>query len=340
MTSTRSTSAPSDGDGASDEGSPAAASQPLSSSVDGQLPETQPPEIQPPADDPAESPLRSALAAIATVGPPLTIVTALMIYFGWARSNTQSHLMGVDVSLFGFTTQDYVLQSISTLFVPLLVIGGASLAALAGHRRVSWALRDAHARPRLQQAGRVALAAGLIVAAVCLGIAAVSSTRDSLVLPLLLAAAVAVAGYGAWLADAAGPIGPAGRASYPPGQRALRTFLVTALVSLALFWELSSYAGVVGRGYAVQLESSVSQLPRATAFSADPLGIEAPGVREDRVVVPAAAGRSVVRYRTTGLRFLVRSGDRLFLLHDGWRIDGGVVVVLPDTDAIRWQFSH
>jgi hypothetical protein len=329
MTSIRPDAAPPSGDGASDGRTPATPPEP-----------SPPAPGSPAAEEPAESPLRSALAAIATVGPPLTIVTALMIYFGWARSNTQSHLMGVDVSLFGFTTQDYVLQSISTLFVPLLVIGGASLAALSGHRRVSWALRDAQARPRLRQAGRLALAAGLVVAAVCLGIAAVSSTRDSLVLPLVLAVAVAVAGYGAWLADAAGPMGPAGRASYPPGQRALRTFLVTALVSLALFWELSSYAGVVGRGYAIQLESTVSQLPRATAFSPDPLGIEAPGVREDRVVVPAAGGRSVVRYRTTGLRFLVRSGDRLFLLHDGWRIDGGVVVVLPDTDAIRWQFSH
>jgi hypothetical protein len=291
-------------------------------------------------EEPIESPLRSAVSAIATVGPPLTIVTALMIYFGWARSNTQAHLMGIDVSLFGFTTQDYVLQSISTLFVPLLVLGGVGLAALAVHRRLSWALRDPEARPRLRWAGHIALAVGLVVAAACLVIAAVSSTRDSLVLPLVLGAAVAVAGYGAWLADAAGPRGPAGRASYPPGQRALRTFLVTAVVTLALLWELSSYSGVVGRGYAQQLEQNVSQLPRATAFSAEPLGIEAPGVREERVVEPSASGRKVVRYRTTGLRFLVRSGDRLFLLHDGWRIDGGVVVVLPDTDAIRWQFSR
>lgn len=311
--------------------------------VDGQPAQTSSPLEEPvehPAEEPAESPLRSAVSAIATVGPPLTIVTALMIYFGWARSNTQAHLMGVDVSLFGFTTQDYVLQSISTLFVPLLVLGGVGLAALALHRRLSWALRDPSVRPRLRQSGRIALAVGLVVAATCLVVAALSSTRDSLVLPLLLAAAVAVAGYGAWLADAAGPRGPAGRASYPPGQRALRTFLVTAVVTLALFWELSSYSGVVGRGYAEQLEHSVSSMPRATAFSADPLGIEAPGVREERVVVPASRGRNVVRYRTTGLRFLVRSGDRLFLLHDGWRIDGGVVVVLPDTDAIRWQFSR
>lgn len=291
-------------------------------------------------EEPAESPLRSAVSAIATVGPPLTIVTALMIYFGWARANTQAHLMGVDVSLFGFTTQDYVLQSISTLFVPLLVLGGVGLAALAVHRRLSWELRNPHARPRLRQGGHIALAVGLLVATVCLVIAALSSTRDSLVLPLVLGAAVAVAGYGAWLADAAGPRGPAGRASYPPGQRALRTFLVTAVVTLALLWELSSYSGVVGRGYAQQLERDVSQLPRATAFSAAPLGIEAPGVREERVVQPAANGRNVVRYRTTGLRFLVRSGNRLFLLHDGWRINGGVVVVLPDTDAIRWQFSR
>src|SRR5690606_32792219 len=69
-----------------------------------------------------ESPLRSALSVVTTLGPPLTIVTALMIYFGWARSDAQAQFMGVDVRLFGFSTQDYVLQSISTLYLPLLVM--------------------------------------------------------------------------------------------------------------------------------------------------------------------------------------------------------------------------
>src|SRR5438067_1708421 len=47
-----------------------------------------------------ESPLRSALSVLTNLGPPLTIATALMFYFGWARSDAQARYMGLDVSLF------------------------------------------------------------------------------------------------------------------------------------------------------------------------------------------------------------------------------------------------
>jgi hypothetical protein len=105
---------------------------------------------------------------------------------------------------------------------------------------------------------------------------------------------------------------------------------------------------VVGRGYTLQLARSVPALPRATAFSATPLGIQAPAVREERLRVgpgtsPGAspgASKDAPRYRTTGLRLLVRSGGRMFFLHDGWTPWRGTVIVLPDNDQVRWQFSR
>jgi hypothetical protein len=84
----------------------------------------------------------------------------------------------------------------------------------------------------------------------------------------------------------------------------------------------------------------VSQLPRVTAFSTTSLGIEAPGVREERIEVSPATGNDAIRYRTTGLRFLASSGGRIFLLHDGWKPRGGTVIVLPDNEQVRWQFSR
>lgn len=66
-------------------------------------------------------------------------------------------------------------------------------------------------------------------------------------------------------------------------------------------------------------------------FSEAPLWIDAPGVREERL--DAA-------YRTTGLRLLVRSGGRIFLLHDGWTPQRGTVIVLSDTGNVSWQFSR
>ena len=126
----------------------------------------------------------------------------------------------------------------------------------------------------------------------------------------------------------------------PAWQSALRLLLVGSVITLALFWEVSNFAGVVGRGYAQQIAATVSQLPRVTAFSTTSLGIEAPGVREERIEADPDTGNDAIRYRTTGLRFLASSGGRIFLLHDGWKPRGGTVIVLPDNEQVRWQFSR
>jgi hypothetical protein len=286
-----------------------------------------------------ESPLRSALSVLTTLGPPLTIVTALMFYFGWKRSERQASYMGLDVSLFGFSSRDYVLQSITTLFVPLLTVAALALGWLVLHQRVDRALARPSARPALRTAGRAAVGVGLLAAGAAVVTIILYPKSEPLVVPLVLAAGMATAAYGGWLAGAAADPRAAGPAA-PPWQRALFALLVGGVITLALFWEVSSFAGVVGRGKALEIARQVPRLPRATAFSATPLGIDAPGVREERLDPDPGAAQDTPRYRTTGLRFLSISGGRLFLVHDGWTPRRGTVIVLPDTDQVRWQFSR
>jgi hypothetical protein len=81
----------------------------------------------------------------------------------------------------------------------------------------------------------------------------------------------------------------------------------------------------------------VNRLARAVVVSPTPLGIDAPGVREDRL---GAAGSPGVRYRTSGLRLLARSGGKVLLVHDGWSPQTGTVIVLPDSDDLSWEFSR
>lgn len=253
-----------------------------------------------------------------------------MIYFGWARSNAQAYYMGLDVSLFGFSVQDYVIRSVTTLYLPLLVAIGVGLGWLALHRRVLSILASQEAEGTLRLAGLAALASGLFMAAAALVAAAANRTWQPLVVPLVLAVGIGVAAYGAWLARAV-QYGADGAA----WQTALRKLLVGAMISLAMFWELSNYADVVGRGQALGIANNIDSQPRATAYSAHPLGIKAPGVHEDKINM----GDTVI-YRTTGLRLLVQSGGRLFLLHDGWTPQHGTVIVLPDNDQTRWEFSR
>jgi hypothetical protein len=296
-----------------------------------------------PAND--ESPLRSALSVLTTLGPPLTIATALMFYFGWARSDAQAHYMGLDVSLFGYSTQDYVLRSIKLLYIPLLVIAALALGWLSLHHHIVGALGRPSSRPALRAAGRTAVGIGLAVAIGGALAVTLNPALAPLVMPLVLAAGTATAAYGGWLAGAACDPDTE-RPTSPPWQGALRTLLVGSVITLALFWEVSNYAGVVGRSYALQISkslqtsTSITAPPRATAFSATPLGIQAPGVHEERLNVDPGADKDQPRYRITGLRFLVRSGGRMFLLHDGWTPQRGTVIVVPDNDQVRWQFSR
>lgn len=307
----------------------------------------------PPPED-AVSPVRSALSVLATVGPPITIVTALLYYFGWARASAQARSMGLDVSLFGYSTQDYLLRSISSLYIPLLGAAILGLGWLAVHERITAALDRPRPPPLLRTAGRDALLAGLVLGAGAVGVAfwdprglvvlSVSLERVVFFVPLLLAGSAALAAYGSWLVRASGRHGHGSRpderyVASPPWQRALRAVLVGGVITLALFWQVAGYAGVVGRGYAQDVAQRVPELPRATALSPAPLGIQAPGVEQELITVEAAP-EEAARYRTTGLRLLVRSGGRMFLLHDGWTPGGGTVIVLPDDGAVRWQFSR
>ena len=304
-------------------------------------PETAPPAAPPsPAAGGGESPLRTAVSVLTTLGPPLTIATALMLYFGWARSAAQARLMGLDESLFGFSTRDYVLRSISTLYVPLLAVAALALAWLALHQRVDRALQRPSSRPALRRAGRAAMVAGLLMVAgaVLSAILTRNQNPTPMVEPLVLAAGTATAAYGGWLAGVAGDPGAPSLAALP-WQRALRVLLVGSVITLSLFWEMSSFAAVVGRGQALEIARTISRYPRATAFSATPLGIQAPGVREERVAA-GPGSEEAASYRTTGLRFLARSGGRMFLLHDGWTPRRGTVIVLPDNEQVRWQFSR
>jgi hypothetical protein len=245
--------------------------------------------------------------------------------------------MGLDVSLFGYTTQDYVLRSVSSLYLPLLFLGALALGWLAVHQHVVRLLDRPGPHRRLRIVGWSVMAAGLLAAAFVVW-RATGGGPPPLLLPLVLAGGVAAGAYGGWLARASA--GPRAGPATLPWERALRTLLVSVVIALALFWQLSIYAGVVGRGYAEQTAQMVPQLPRATAFSPTPLGIEAPGVRQEPIDPGPSADKNAARYRITGLRLLTVSGGRIFLLHDGWTPQNGTVIVLPDDQRVRWQFSR
>ncbi|GHG45196.1 hypothetical protein GCM10012320_10850 [Sinomonas cellulolyticus] len=280
---------------------------------------------------------RRGLELVGAFGPPLTLATALLVYFGWARAGAQARSMGLDASLFGYTVQDLVLRSIPSLYLPLVWLLVIAVGWLAADRRVRRRLD----RSRVRRLALAVLPAGLALAVALWLVIMALPSLSVLYVPYALAGAVLVASWGLSLRRAArrttsSPPAEPQRAAVVPHRDglAVERILVFALVALLLFWGTSDYAQAVGRGLAVSVEQRVGSLPLATVYSAKRLGLSASGVTEQSMGTAEAP-----LFRYTGLRLLVVSGGRIFLLHDGWTLQRGRVIVLPDDSSVRVEYG-
>jgi hypothetical protein len=265
------------------------------------------------------------LTVVSSIGPPISLATALLLYFGWARTDAQAEAMGIDVSVFSYSAQDYVLRSVNSLFSPLLVILAL---ALAWHASDGWLRGRATGAPEtiarvaagVAAVGVVGMVAGAAVALAAPPLAALAG-------PFLLAVSVLLSVWSLRLRAFA-------RGTPAPG-RAVANTLVFCIVALLLFWGTASFAQALGNRIAADYETTVFTLPRATIVSGSRLGIDAPTVTET-VVGPADSPA----YRYSGLRLLVLSEGRYFLLNDGWTRADGTIVVVRDGSSLWVQFSN
>ncbi|WP_244296458.1 hypothetical protein [Paenarthrobacter nitroguajacolicus] len=269
---------------------------------------------------------------LSVVGPPLTVVTALLVYFGWARTDAQAKAMGLDVSLFGYTVQDFILRSIQSLFQPLAWLVVIGLLWLMLDRAVSQLLEGGRHRGLIRRTATVVLVLGFAYAAVMWVVVVTQPERILLYAPFLIAAGLVVGAWGLSVRRRAVSPGDKPVRSRP---RALETALVFVLVTLLLFWGTSDFAQALGRGAAVDYQERSGLLPTAVVYSKERLAVSAPNVHEESTGTEAAP-----LYRYTGLRLLVVSGGRIFLLNDGWSLAQGRVVVLPDNGTVRVEYGN
>ncbi|PWF85606.1 hypothetical protein [Kocuria rosea] len=272
------------------------------------------------------------LGYVSVIGPPATVVTALVFYFGWARAKAQAEWMGLHVNLFGYTTRDFALLSISALYLPLLL-----LIALA----MLWVWLDRLLRRRIDRgaAGRWATTlprAALLGAGALIGLMVVllfaERVYSPLYAPYLVTAGVLVAAWAVRIRRCAAAVeGP----RRPAEQQAVEATLLLVLVALLLFRGTSNFAEARGRGLAEDLEVNLPWLPRAQVYSQEPLGLDVPGVTTRELGTAEAP-----LYRYDGLRLLTVSGERYFFLHEGWSVEEGTVVVLPDDASLRVQYGR
>jgi hypothetical protein len=277
----------------------------------------------------AHSGAREAIALLASIVAPVTVIGALLFYFGWSRSNAQASYFGIDSDVLGRSNQQYALRSIGSIFWPLVFILVGILIGMFTHDRArNWAADERESR--LTPTGATIGAAG-----VALLILAGTAVRwrplvgTGLVLtPTLFALGVALTAYGAFLVANRRADG------LPPLPRSALA-LVLGVIAVFVFWAVGDYAAEHGRDLAKQMASNLWQRPSVTIYSPQRLYLEGQGITERHL----GGTDSAYRYRYLGLKLLARAGDHYFLLPRCWTHEGGVTIVLPASDALRFDLA-
>jgi hypothetical protein len=279
---------------------------------------------------------QSLAQALTSVVPPGALITTLAFWFGWNLTNTRSAYFGIDYSALGFTAQDYVLRSPDAAFVPIAFILLLWLILFTVHAGVCVVIQRARHEKALVRVAAVGTGLGVFstIAAVWAMFRPFPFNISYLVPPLLLGSGVALAAYSAWVVRRIRRDEPLYRQVRIRWERTVNV-LVVMIVVLSLFWASSLYASALGRGRAETLAANLRTRPKVTILSKYSLAIEANGVA--RTSIENLDG--TFHYRYSGLRLLVRSGDKYFLLPEQWSRQDGTAIVIPDTSDIRLEFS-
>ncbi|PFG41600.1 hypothetical protein ATJ88_0242 [Isoptericola jiangsuensis] len=268
-------------------------------------------------------------SVVGGVVAPVTLVTAVLFYFGYVHTQAQLEYFGVDVDLLGLGTQDFVMRSPGVLLVPMLVLllGGAVLLVADGvvRRRLATADAAAYRRTaRLLTGG----GAGVLVLGVVLVLAfpvAGDWVLFPLVAPLVLGCGAALAAYGLVLAGHV-PTGDGEEALPARAADPVRTVevLLVLTVVAALFWATATIAQWAGYTQASDLAADLTVLPAVVLDTEQRLQLG------DDVVAQTALRADDgdrFRFRYTGLRLLAEGDGTLFLVPERWTDDGSTLVV-------------
>lgn len=269
---------------------------------------------------------------------PVTVLTALMFYFGLLHAFWFFGTFGVDYTIFGLTTQDYLIRSADGLFVPLTVVASAGLAVLWGYRLLSARLGGAWRLAAVPVVIPVLTAFGVALLSVAvIGVLAPQLLRRYLTFPgIALSAGVvllmAASRMQRWLRRQRA--GGGALNSEPFALLAAEWAAVFLLASVGLFWAAGDWSAAVGTRRGNQVLESLKDWPDAVLYSDKHLGLAATGVRETR----CQGGEGEPVYRYDGMHLIVQAGGQYLFLPTDWQSNSHAIVV-PKTDDMRLVFT-
>ncbi|MGS2805010.1 hypothetical protein [Nocardia sp. MW-W600-9] len=299
-------------------------------SSDSDEPPDTPAPSTPPATPPGETGLSRLGPMIRNFAAPTTLVTALLFFFGWSHAYWFFDYFGVNSTTIGLTTQDYLMRSQDSLFVPLAAGACLFLLYLLGRR-----VFQEFVVPRMSVAQRRLL----VLATMVVGCVLVAGGLLSIVVSTPLRSLVGAPGLclvgGVVLVVAAVRLRRTDRGGAEPDVLTAGEWgAVFVLVGVGLFWAVADYSAAVGTGRAIEQVEQFADQPSVSVYSDQRLGLAAPGVTELTCPAPDAA----YHFRYDGLKLVLQSGNQYLLLPMSWDRSGGVAFLLPRSDANRIDY--
>lgn len=283
--------------------------------------------------------LRSTVRGLLSIVAPTSLVIALLYYFGWTRTSYEAHALGLDDSLFGYSTQDYILRSVTQMYWALFIGAAAVLVGLVLHSAISSWLGDRETNPERARYGLGLSAAFFVAGGVLLGLGIAGERQEpasrfvSLYTPVAVTISIVLLAYAVHLFARYGPrLGNGEFARQTREYAPIAWSLVIVLLFLSLFWAVSHYAGVSGTDLAVKAEKAIPSQPDVTIYSAKRLFLEPPVVEQQ---LPDA--NAAYRYRYRGLKLLFRSEHNYFLRPSD--LSHPTNIVIADSPNLRFEFS-
>jgi hypothetical protein len=265
---------------------------------------------------------------------PTTVITSLCFYFGYVFTRTYFAYFGVDTDAIGYTVAEYVLQSVSVLYGPMIVLLLAWVAlswTTTSLRRMAANGTRTSLLRRLAWSAIVFGAIGAASGLVGVVVPGLLSEELSLAIPMALGAGTILLLTGSWMLRAPGTSSASRR--YLPAERA-SLVAASAVLVLAAFWVTNIFATSYGRNQAeIRVGKLWSQETSAILTTTTPLDVPTDLIVRVPADEPPSREANTLRYKC--FRVLAARGDRWILVPARWTPEYGYALIFTQSPGDR-----
>jgi hypothetical protein len=293
------------------------------------------------SDDSAALPVVNRwLGIVGLVVAPTTLITSLLYYFGYVSTRKNLLYFGIDPDAVGYTTSDYVANSVGIVFaltLGLLAVFAAVLLAGLYIRRLAAAGRGtpvmrwaAGALITLGAAATVVVLVGVRRGFFGVDLPRLTVDQQRAVTPAALGgAAILLAGF--WMLKALEPSDSQRRRVTV--ERALVAIAVVVVVA-AVFWATNIFATKAGE---IDGKNAAADLwwrqNTVVLDTTERLNVDGALIKETPLGSTSPAEATTFRYQC--LRALVVRGDQWVLVPAKWTDPGGIAMILTANSSNR-----